>query len=268
MMRKQKLGWMSGVAMAAVAFTTMASAADLPTRKAPPAPMIPVAPPFSWTGFYIGATAGGIWGSGNTTLSAAYNNTYLGSLYIPTSLGSGSSGFEGGGEVGYNYQMGSAVIGIEDDLQWVTNSKSTTFTGASYPALGGAVTTDLSTRLNWLGTTRGRLGFATMADDRLLLYVTGGLAYGGGSASVNAVGPRGDTWYGSAGATQVGWTIGGGAEYAFTNNWTVKAEYLYYNLGTYNYTATGNTAAASNLIFHARVEPEGSIARAGINYKF
>ena len=269
MKRMQKIGLLAGVALAAIGVTTIAGAADLPTRKAPPAPYVPVAPPFSWTGFYVGATAGGIWGSGSSTVSANYGGTTLASAYIPTSLGSGTSGWTAGGEVGYNYQIGSAVIGVEDDLEWVTNSKSVTYAGATIPALGGNLTTTAEARLNWLGTTRARLGFATMADNRLLLYVTGGLAYGGGKASVDSVGPAGNSWYGSAGSTQVGWALGGGAEYAFTNNWTVKAEYLYYDLNTYNYSTTPNgVAAGKGLTFNAKVTPEGSIARVGVNYKF
>lgn len=268
MTRTQKLSWVSGVALAAAAFTTMASAADLPTRKAPPAPMMPLIAPYSWTGFYIGATAGGIWNTGHTSLDATYRGATLGSRYIPTTLGSGETGFQGGGELGYNYQMGSIVLGLESDLEWVTNSNSVTYTGAAIPHLGGDVTTTLATRMDWLGTTRGRLGIATLADDRLLLYVTGGLAYGGGKASVSAVGPAGDAWYGSQGSTQVGWTVGGGAEYAFTNNWSIKAEYLYYNLGSYSYATTGTGPSATPLKFVAKVTPEGSIARAGINYKF
>ncbi len=108
-----------------------------------------------------------------------------------------------------------------------------------------------------------------MADNRLLLYVTGGLAYGGGSASINSVGPNGNAWYGSNGTTQVGWTLGGGAEYALTNNWTIKAEYLYYNLGTYNYYHDAESCPAGvEPSFNAKVNPEGSIARVGVNYKF
>jgi outer membrane immunogenic protein len=266
-MNMLKLVLMAGVA--AFALASAANAADLPTKKAPPAPYVPVAPPFSWTGFYVGATAGGIWGSGNSTVSANYLGNTLASAYIPTSLGSGTSGFEGGGEVGYNYQMGSAVVGLEDDLEWVTNSKSVTYSGATLPApIGGNLTTTASARLNWLGTTRLRLGFTPTADQRLLMFVTGGLAYGGGSASVNST-DGAYSWYGSNGSTQVGWTLGAGLEYALTNNWTIKAEYLYYDLSSYSYTSTpAGPAAASNLVFNSKVNPEGSIARVGVNYKF
>ena len=269
MNRMQKLGWTAALAAASVALATAAGAADLPTRKSPPPPMVPVAPPFSWTGFYVGATVGGVWGTGTASANATYNGHVLGSAYIPTSLGNGSSGWLGGGEVGYNYQMGSAVVGVEDDLQWVTNSKSATYTGATLgPPINGNLTTTLSSRLNWLGTTRLRLGFSPMPDNHLLLYVDGGLAYGGGSASINSIAPNGDTFYGSNGATQVGWAVGAGAEYALTYNWTIKAEYLYYDLGTYNYYTTGSGPVASNLTFNAKVNPEGSIARVGVNYKF
>lgn len=264
----QKLAW--ATAVAALAFAATASAADLPTKKQPPAPYVPPPPPFSWTGFYVGATVGGIWGSGNASVAATYGGTTLGSAYIPTSLGAGTSGWEGGGEVGYNFQSGMAVFGIEDDLQWLSNSMSVTRSGAALPApVGGNLTTTASANMNWLGTTRLRLGLATLADQRLLLYTTGGLAYGGGSASINATAPGGFSWSGSGGATQVGWTVGLGAEYAFTNNWTVKGEYLYYNLSSYNYFTSPNlVAAGSGLALSSRVTPEGSIFRVGLNYKF
>ena len=83
-----KLGWTTAIAAASLSLATAAGAADLPTRKSPPPPMVPVAPPFSWTGFYVGATVGGVWGSGTTSVNATYNNNVLGSAYIPTSLGS------------------------------------------------------------------------------------------------------------------------------------------------------------------------------------
>lgn len=261
---------MSGAAAVVVGCATVAGAADLPTRKAPPAPMVPIVPPYNWTGFYVGATVGGAWGSGSGAITAYRNGVPFASTYVPTSIGSGTSGWEGGGEIGYNYQMGMAVIGVEDDLEWMTNSKSVNYTSASIPALGGPVSTYASARLDWLGTTRARVGIATLPDNRLLLYFTGGLAYGGGSNSINLTGPSGSSWYGSSGTTQVGWTIGGGAEYAITNNVSLKAEYLYYDLGSNTINSTPNNAfaTAQGISATEKVTPQGSIARVGVNYKF
>ncbi len=135
MMRMQRLGWMSGVAMAAVAFATMASAADLPTRKAPPAPMVPMAPPLQLDRLLRRRHGRRHLGSGNTRRRTQLQRQHARqrSTFRPRSAPAPAAG-EGGGEVGYNYQIGSAVLGVEDDLQWVTNSKSATFTGATVPA--------------------------------------------------------------------------------------------------------------------------------------
>jgi outer membrane immunogenic protein len=265
----QKQIWLAGVALAAVACASAASAADLPTKKAPPAPMMPIVVPFSWTGFYVGVTAGANWGSGSTELSGSFDGAPLAGGYFPGSLGHSNADFEGGGEVGYNYQINNFVIGIEDDLQWLSGTNSLSFTGSTVPALGGPLNTYASYKLDWLGTTRARLGFATMDQGRLLLFVSGGLAYGGGSSSLSVTGPAGNGWYGSSGSTQVGWTVGGGAEYAFTNNWSVKAEYLYYQLSSFSYASNPNSiASAAGFGFNAKATPEGSIARVGVNYKF
>ena len=231
--------WMMGAAAAAltVATAVAAQAADLPTRKAPPVPVF-VPPPFTWTGFYIGVNAGGIWGTGNTRttplrkqISRSSNNVNYGSL------GTGASGFIGGGQAGYNFQSGAAVFGIETDFDGTSMSKSKSIVGQTFRLENGAsdfFTTNASARMNWLGTTRGRVGFVATPDNRLMFYGTGGVAYGGGNAHVNLFdNTRGWAWNGSKSDTRVGWTLGAGVEYAITNNITIKGEYLYYNLGTH-----------------------------------
>ena len=111
--------WMMGVAAAAltVATAVAAQAADLPTRKAPPAPIF-VPPPFTWTGFYVGVNAGGVWSSGsrNATLYAPGSDVFL-SNYFPGGIGNNQSGFIGGGQAGYNYQSGAAVLRHRDRLR-------------------------------------------------------------------------------------------------------------------------------------------------------
>ncbi|RBP16741.1 outer membrane immunogenic protein [Roseiarcus fermentans] len=267
--------WMMGAAAAALTIATAvaAQAADLPTRKAPPAPVY-VPPPFSWTGFYVGVNAGGIWGTGNTT-TTFYNAGFpVLSNVNYGALGTGASGFIGGGQAGYNFQSGAAVFGLETDFDGTSMSKSKSRIGNTfaYNSANDYFTTNASTRLNWLGTTRARVGFVATPDNRLMLYGTGGLAYGGGNgnASVYDAG-NGWGWAGSKSNTRIGWTIGAGAEYAITNNVTVKGEYLYYNLGTTNQVgvATGAALAAFPTSYLAsKVTYEGSIFRAGLNYKF
>src|SRR5579862_8868434 len=121
--------WLKGTAAAAlmVAGTLAAQAADLPTRKEAPAPVF-VPPPFTWTGFYIGLNAGGIWPSGSRSATlfdpdAGIDGGFLNAAF-PGGLGSQSAGFIGGGQAGYNWQTGAFVLGIETDFDGTTVSKS------------------------------------------------------------------------------------------------------------------------------------------------
>ena len=214
---------LAGVAVAGlVAGAGAASAADLPARTAPiaPAPMIAAIPVFTWTGFYVGANAG--YGWGNVNLNGWANN--IGDL----------DGFVGGGQIGYNYQMGQFVVGLEADLQAADLSS-----GNNLGLVG--VKTD------YFGTVRARVG---VAFDRFLPYVTGGWAYGNVKTSIGGVGSTDKSHTG-------GYAVGAGLEYAFTNNWTAKVEYLYVDLGEKSVFNTG-----------VKVGTDFSVVRAGVNYKF
>jgi outer membrane immunogenic protein len=271
--------WLMGAAAAAltVAGAFSAQAADLPTRKEAPAPVF-VPPPFTWTGFYVGLNAGGIWGQGNlqTTL---YNPGFLPlTTYWPGgSLGGGQSGFLGGAQAGYNWQSGAFVLGLETDLDWTSMNRNSSFVGANFlDPLGSGrndfLTENGSRKLDWIGTTRARVGFVATPDNRLMFYGTGGFAYGGASSHLNVFDSfNGWDWYGNHNNTRTGWTLGAGVEYAITNNITIKGEYLYYNLGS-SHTAVIENPAASlifpNTVATAKVNFDGSILRAGVNYKF
>ena len=126
--------------------------------------------------------------------------------------------------------------------------------------------------LDWLGTTRARLGFVATPDNRLMIYATGGVAYGGGSSNFNAFDTQNNFFLsGSPSSSRVGWTIGAGVEYAITNNITIKGEYLYYNLGSTSFTSspTGPFATAfPGVVATTKYTFDGSIIRAGVNYKF
>jgi outer membrane immunogenic protein len=209
------------------ALTGSAAAADL-SRPAP-APYYKgpafVPPSYNWSGFYVGVNGGGGFGS------SAWNST--GSFDI--------SGGQVGGTVGYNYQWGQAVVGVEGDIDW-TNLKGSTSTFCA----PGCTTSN-----TWLSTARARLGYAA---DRFMPYVTGGAAFGNIRATVP----------GLAGAsnTETGWTIGAGLEGAIAGGWTAKAEYLYVNLGSFNCGVACSAAAIDNVSFRA------NIVRAGVNYRF
>jgi outer membrane immunogenic protein len=123
-----------------------------------------------------------------------------------------------------------------------------------------------------LGTTRARLGFVATPDNRLMIYATGGVAYGGGNSQFSVFdATHGAIFSGTPSSSRVGWVIGGGAEYAVTNNITIKGEYLYADLGSTNFNTTQNIAATT---FFPGVSATGKIAwnasifRAGVNYKF
>ena len=200
--------------MAAIA--PPAFAADLPVAGPPQAPAyVPAAPPvYDWGGLYFGVNAGGAWfDQGNTT------NTYTGPFPTATGVSISNTGFAGGGQIGFNFQAGSWVFGLEGDADYMSNS--TTFSGTD-PA-GGAETHQY--KLDLLSTVRGRLGFAV---DRTLFYGTGGLAMANYSVERTQV----TAGLASAGtpetesAMRIGWVAGAGIEYAFTDYLTARAEYL------------------------------------------
>jgi len=265
-MKSRILGLLAATALT-MAGASVASAADLPLRAAPPAPVIAAAPVFTWTGFYVGANAGYHFSGDNDFDRTAATGFGAGVLAntIPLGFESDRDGFIGGVQAGYNFQFGSVVFGVEADIQYTdVESDTTIFSnpgGLFFPS-----TSTATSELDYLGTVRARLGFAF---DRALVYATGGLAYGDVTNAVavtfTPVGAAPFTYAGSESDVEFGWTIGAGVEYAFTNNLTFKAEYLYYNLGDNTIVATGPNPA--NTVSY-KVENDGHIARAGINFKF
>jgi outer membrane immunogenic protein len=256
---------------AAIAGTFIAGsalAADLPSRAEPPLYIPP--PVATWTGFYAGVNVG--WASlndhGSTFCSlAGVLNGPTCNVPVPGATTS-SNGLLGGGQLGYNWQFNQFVAGFETDFQgsslkgsvYVPNQTALIGGGTEPP---GNLTAD--EKLSWLGTARGRLGFAV--SPALLLYGTGGLAYGGVSVDNNLQFPTTGVQYpSSASATKFGWTAGGGVEYAFGNNWSVKLEGLFYDLGSIS--TQGIERPAGGFIEGKTFSVEGAIARVGLNYKF
>jgi outer membrane immunogenic protein len=259
------------LALAALGLGTVAaSAADMPGRyaKAP----VAAAPVANWTGCYIGVNAGYSWGDGSSSLAlqpsvgafgaaapaaAAFDGRYTGS----------PSGALGGGQVGCNYQSGMFVVGIEADIDYLGASKTASRAGLiqGLPFAG-----TVSQKLDWLGSVRGRVGISPGSN--WLLYATGGLAYGNTSFSHQFVRTDVVPNPGFAGALnndfRTGWIVGAGAEYMVTPNWTVKGEYLYYDLGSTRVVGLPFNQAANGLGADGLYTTRGSIARAGLNYKF
>jgi outer membrane immunogenic protein len=185
-MRKSLLCLLAGTALSALNISAT-SAADLPVRAAPPAPIIAAAPIFTWTGFYAGVNAGWGWRDSNQQ-TVVLGGAVPGTLVFPDS---GDGGFTGGAQIGYNWQFGSFVVGAETDIQWLDagGSEAVAFvpfgTGGTF--IPGQFRNDLS---DWWGSLRLRAG---VAFDRVLVYATGGLAYT---------------------EDNTGWVVGGGVEWA------------------------------------------------------
>jgi outer membrane immunogenic protein len=250
--------------------STAALAADLGARTYTKAPAM-VDQAYNWTGFYIGGHAGYGWMKSTDAISGAnaFGTALLTSGDIATSIPLDPRGFIGGGQLGYNWQISPRwVVGVEADISWTDMQKTVAAPGPNdFRRIMTA-----SEKLDWFGTVRARVGFIPV--DRLLVYGTGGLAYANASLSTALTRVLNDgttacannnCQTGSTSETRVGWTIGGGTEWAFTNNWSLKAEYLYYDLGTLSHTMTDPTFPS---IFKAAAQLKGNIARAGVNYHF
>lgn len=225
-----------------------AYAADLPMRATPPAYVVP--PAFTWTGFYAGVNAGALFGqTGGSFTDPTYG-------YVTQSGGSDAA-FAGGGQIGYNYQFGTGsgfVVGLEADIQGVAGGSRGNY------ALGSASYVNLAPRLDWFGTVRARAGYAF---DRVLVYATGGFAYGGGSVTSLSAGYP----YALPDTTRTGYAVGAGVEYAFTPSISAKLEGLYVKLNQTG--AASYYDAASNTYYGSNRRDDGfGVIRAGLNYRF
>lgn len=225
---------------ALAALTTASLAADLPSRKGPPIAPVYV-PAFTWTGFYVGLQGGYAWGTSKGTIGTAAGVPVLGYSYD-------TKGGVFGGHVGYNYQFSpNFVAGVEGDLEWsgLKDSVSSAVVGVSH-----------RTKVDWQGSVRGRLG---VAFDRALIYATGGVAFADVKTDVSTF-PGGVNLLSNS-STRAGWTLGGGIEYALTNNITIRGEYRYSDYGR---------KTASNLINNISDNNKLQIhtVRAGVSYKF
>lgn len=309
---------------AALVLTVPALAADMtyPVK----APMVAVAPMFSWTGFYVGGHAGYGWGdiggtpgsdSGEIADLDVEGTTEFGTDYILDQFEgygydsgvSNPDGWFGGAQIGYNFQFSNnVVVGVEADASFGSLKGGGWAEGEEYVeqnyqyyAPNGEFDTPwgrqdiyeyayeeigFSTKIEAFGTVRGRIGYAF---DRFLPYFTGGLAWGHVKTRASGYYEEGVEWEdyssiddtipnpssgseiyytdefsGSSSKTSVGWTIGGGLEYALTDNWTIKAEYLYIDLGneTYSFsTLDGNTV---DIEYDTKIQT----VKVGVNYKF
>lgn len=208
-----------------------ALAADLPT-KAPGAPIAPMGA-YSWTGLYIGGTAGGVFGDWS------YTNPGAGFESAKNHV----SGAIAGGTLGYNWQTGTFVLGVEGDYSW-SDAKATDLSGCSAPGC--------RMEFPWFATARVRAG---LTFDRWLVYVTGGGVWSRGEQTFLPDG------HDDGRKNISGWTGGGGIEVALWHNWSAKVEVLHMDFG--NQTIF-NPAIATNIVHHLSNE---NLARFGMNYR-
>jgi len=246
--------------------STMGSLAADMAVKAPVAPPIAI---YNWTGFYVGGNVGYAWGNADTFFNPLPSAALFVNL-LPQTLSPDPKGVFGGVQAGYNWQSGRFVIGVEADIQAtdingdarvspIIQNNGTPFPGAGF----------LSThqRINWFGTARVRAGVT--AVDRLLLYVTGGVAYGDVDyAAQTDFRPVGTAAYPAAfSKTKVGWTAGAGGEWAFAPNWSAKLEYLYMDLGNESVVANPIIVLPPFQVGYTWKTQEHTV-RVGLNYKW
>jgi outer membrane immunogenic protein len=224
-----------------------------------------------WSGFYAGLHGGYHWGAGDSSLSllpdlatwAAFSSDF-GQFH--GRYDSSPDGFLGGAQLGLNWQAGGLVLGIEADMSRLNADgraeRTALIAGPSYTAQA-----QVRQEIDWLGTLRARIGSLPFEDRNLLVYVTGGLAYGriGASHSFADI-DTGAGFVGSSSGWEVGGTVGAGLEWAMGGAWTLKAEYLYYDLGDRKvHGEHHNNAAPPEFGTDARYELQGHIARIGLN---
>jgi outer membrane immunogenic protein len=232
---------LASAALAALIGGSSAQAADLgkPVYKAPP----PVVPVFSWTGLYIGGFAGGAWNTSDWVFPGP-----------GTTTSHRASSALGGGQIGYNYQVSSWVFGIQGD-------------GAGFSLNGQSVCpnphADCRTEQKWIASATARVGYAW---NTALFYAKGGAAWSHDDYFVLFPATPGANEVNSGGGNRVGWTVGGGLEYAFWNKWSAFVEYDHYDFGTEDFSMV--RAASGAFAEHLNVGQRVDVVKAGVNYRF
>lgn len=230
-----------------LASTNLSFAADLAV-KAPYAP----AAVWSWTGFYLGGNVGAGWGTTESTLASV--NGAIGAIPVGTAMAQNSrSGFLGGGQLGYNWQSGWVVFGVQGDISGLDVK-------GNAPCVGFVTCT---TKSDWLATVTGRIG--GVVADRTLVYAKGGAAWMHSSDSIGVAG----VFESRSSTTPLGWVLGLGAEYAFDHNWSAFIEYNYIEFDKKTVVwDLSPLAGGVTTIANVDIKNKLSIAKIGVNYKF
>lgn len=251
------LGAISVLSLLIAAPLSMAKAAEMPV-KAPPAPA--PAPIYNWTGFYIGAEAGGTWATEQVTNITGGTAFPAGTVGRAVDLSGPLGGFYGGA----NYEFyNHIVIGIDGDYTW-----------ANLVGLRSDVSTvngnlaEHTDHVDWIATVTGRLGYAW---NNWLLFAKGGAAWAGWTGNTTEYNAANTVALvaGSSSSTRNGWTAGGGVEYGLTPYLTVKAEYDYVSFDTSNFTSTETTLATGAVaVFQRSATSSLNMVKVGLDYKF
>jgi len=272
--------------VASICLFGSAIAADLPAYQ--PMPTQQFSMPYNWTGFYAGANAGAAFNHSKTKIFGPRTGSFsIINEHGAWSKSSDDASFIGGGQFGYNHQIGNFVLGMEADANWADIRKKIDGYGIEESSLlfGRPYYTHIweegvtaENKVEWFGTVRARIGYTPI--NRFLVYATGGLAYGSVKSSTTTASittvpyyniKHSEYSYGSRSSTRVGWALGAGWEYAITNNLTMRGEYLYVDLGKKSYSShylTDWSIAMRIKPAHTRDESRFSIVRLGLNYKF
>lgn len=225
---------------AGVALMPNAQAADLPVKAAA------IAPAASWAGWYIGGHVGAAYQQGTSTSADNAQGVY-------GSVTTNATSFIGGGQIGYNWQNGNFVGGIEVD-------GSALGAGGKAQVYGFYDSPNVSNKISWLSTVRGRTGLAV---GNTMVYATAGLAIGGVKNSFVTPGDScssSDSFCESK--TRVGFAVGGGVEYMMNRNWTLRLEGLFVDLGRSTAPEVEDSGKRT------KFSNQAIIGRVGMNYKF
>ena len=259
-------------AAALLAVSSAAFAADIPAR-APTYSNVPLAS-YNWTGLYVGLSGGY---AGSEDSQAISGTTPTGVLavnsgLVPGQLNTKPSGWVFGAQAGYNWQIGSIVLGVEGDLNYsgVKGSDRQTLSAVPF-GINAALTSAAETKLDWYATVRGRVG-TTLFSDRFLAYGTAGWAYGDVSSSTSIrlstpFAPLNGATAGASDDGRSGFAYGGGFEYAVSDRFTVRAEYLRLDFGSADFTH-GTTILATPIGFRSSHDLTFDTFKIGANYRF
>jgi outer membrane immunogenic protein len=239
----------AGVLWSVLAMSTAADAADLPVAPAP----VYVPPAFfTWTGFYAGGNIGGAWDRGRWSESLFAMNL---------SAGATPGQFIGGGQAGFNYQIGRFVAGLEGDFDWTANNPNTTGNDVFIPPVGHIQVVSSN---RWIATAAARFGFAF---GHVYYYAKAGGGWVGNNGVVVNNLTTGTAIAGATSSTNTGWLAGAGVEWAVTDNWSVKIEYDFLGLSGQSFAIPTTAPFLAGDTF-SNSSHNIQMAKIGVNYLF